>query len=150
MFVTHRPRTRERRLTALLVLVTVVGAIAVGSAPASASNEPIVIPFEKHWVGPSHYVGTAGAGGTIEMFVYDSSVTGSMQHFTVTVNATLPSGSFTAVLDGTFNFSTGKTLLNGVVTDGWLQGAQAHEKGQLVGLDPLSFSGTLQLMPASA
>jgi hypothetical protein len=56
----------------------------------------------------------------------------------------------TAVLDGSFNFSTGKTVLNGTVVDGWLAGAQVHEEGQLVGLDPFTFVGTVQLMPGSA
>jgi hypothetical protein len=134
-------------LAAVALVVVVLGAT---SAAASASNAPVVIPFEKHWVGPGHYVGTACEGGTIEMQVSNSSVTGNVQHFSVTIWATVPGHAFTAVLDGTFNFSTGKTLLNGTVTEGWLAGAQAHEEGQLVDPDTLTFTGTLQLMPASA
>jgi hypothetical protein len=130
----------------------VVAAIVLGvtSTLASASNAPVAIPFEKHWVGPGHYIGTACDGGTIEMQVFNSSVTGDVQHFDVTIQVMLPGRSFTAVLGGTFNFSTGKTLLNGTVTQGWLAGAQAHEEGQLVDPDTLTFTGTLQLMPASA
>jgi hypothetical protein len=151
MLRTHRFHTIERALAAALVLlVTMIAAVAVSTAPASASSEPIRISFEKHSVEPGHYVGTTGDGGSIEMWVSNSSVTGNMQHFDVTISATVADGSFTAELDGTFNFSTARTLLNGTVTEGWLEGAQVHEQGQLVAVDPLTFIGTLRLMPASA
>jgi hypothetical protein len=42
------------------------------------------------------------------------------------------------------------SVLNGTVTDGWLAGAQAHEQRPLVGFDPLTFVGIVQLMPGSA
>ena len=43
------------------------------------------------------------------------------------------------------------SVLNGTVTDGWLAGAQAHEQRRpLVGFDPLTFVGIVQLMPGSA
>jgi hypothetical protein len=148
---THRFHRLERALAAALVpLVTVGAAAAVSNTPASASSQPIKFSFEKHWVEPGHYVGTTSDGGSIEMWVSNSTVTGTMQHFDVTISATVADGSFTAALDGTFNFSTARTLLNGTVADGWLEGAQVHEQGQLVALDPLTFTGTLQLMPASA
>jgi hypothetical protein len=143
-------RTHDGKGRAAIIIAVGAAALTVLAPTGSASNSPVMIPFEKHWVGPGHYVGTAGDGGTIEMLVSNSSVTGNMQHFDVTISATIPGHSFTAVLDGTFNFSTGKTLLNGVVTQGWLAGAQAHEKGQLVDPDTLTFAGTLRLMPASA
>ncbi|HUP14781.1 MAG TPA: hypothetical protein VM848_01820 [Acidimicrobiia bacterium] len=133
-------------------VVLVLAAIAAGSIPASAlaSTAVTVIPFEKHAVGPGHYVGTAGDDGTIEMFVYDSSVTGDVQHFTATVLLSVPEGSLTAILDGRFSFNTGRVVLNGSVVEGWLKGARVHEESQLVGLDPLTFVGTVQLMPSSA
>lgn len=137
-----------RKICVALALV----AIAAGAIPASAlaSNAVTVIPFEKHWVGPGHYVGTAGDDGTIEMFVYDSSVTGDVQHFTATLLLTFPDRSLTAILDGRFNFNTGRVVLNGSVVEGWLQGARVHEESQLVGFNPLTFVGTVQLMPGSA
>ncbi|HYZ19071.1 MAG TPA: hypothetical protein VE615_05970 [Gaiellaceae bacterium] len=151
MFETQRLLARKRGPAAALALLVTLVAVAAAfwTAPASASNEPIFISFEKHWVGPGHYVGTTGDGGSIEMWVSNSTVTGNMQHFDVTISAAVASGSFTAVLDGTFNFSTARTLLNGNVTEGWLAGARMHEEGQLVSLDPLTFTGTLRLMPAS-
>jgi hypothetical protein len=130
-------------------MLVAVAALA-GSGAASASNAAIVVPFEKHWVGPGHYVGTACNGGTIDMQLSDSYVTGDVQHFKATVQLSFGGHSLTAVLDGRFNFSTLATVLNGVVTDGWLTGAQVHEEGQLVAFDPLTFVGTVQLMPGSA
>jgi hypothetical protein len=134
----------------ILLLLLAVGMLAGLSGTAAASDAALVIPFEKHWVAPGHYVGTACGGGAIDMQLSDSSVTGNVQHFTATVQLACASGTLTAVLDGSFNFSTGKTVLNGMVADGWLAGAQVHEEGQLVGLDPLTFVGTFQLMPGSA
>lgn len=149
---TRRSRGRKRGpASALLLLVAVVGAVAVWTAPVAASNAPIEITFEKRWAAPGYYVGTTGGGGSIEMWVSNSSVTGNTQHFDVTIRATLAGGqAFTAALDGTFNFSTAKTLLNGTVTEGWLAGARAHEQGQLVDPGTLTFTGTLRLMPGSA
>ena len=134
----------------LLIALLAAGAVVASTGTAAASNAAIVIPFEKHWVGPGHYVGTACDGGSIDMQLSNSSVTGDVQHFTATVQVALPGRSLTAVLDGSFNFSTGKTVLNGAVVDGWLAGARVHEEGRLVGYDPLTFVGTVQLMPSSA
>lgn len=134
-----------------LLLIGVLGALAVSAPAAPAASAPIAVTFEKVWQAPGYYAGTTGDGGTIEMWVSNSSVTGSMQHFDVTLRASLSGGrSFEATLKGTFNFSTAGTLLTGVVTDGWLAGAQIREQGSLVDDDPLTFGGTLWLMPASA
>jgi hypothetical protein len=137
---------------ALLLLVALV-AVAASAAAAPAANAPVEVTFVKTLVDPGtrYYAGTTGDGGTIEMWVSNSSVSGSMQHFDVTLRASLSGGrTFTAMLKGTFNFSTARTLLSGVVTDGWLAGAQVREQGALVNDNPLTFEGTLSLMPASA
>jgi hypothetical protein len=135
-------------MTLLLVAFVVTLAVA---APATASSAAIVVPFEKHYdASVGHYVGTAGQDGTIAMWVYDSSYPGNVQQFTARLELSIGGNSLTAILDGRFNFSTGRVVLNGVVADGWLEGARIHEKSQLTGLDPLSFAGTVQLMPSSA
>jgi hypothetical protein len=145
-----------RRLLALLVIAP--AALAVTASGVSASSFSIVIPFEKHAVGPGHYVGTAGDGGTIEMQVYDSRFTGGdpetsdhwVQHFKATLQLTVGGQSLTAALDGQFNFTTRQTVLNGVVLDGWLSGSQIHEEGTAVAFSPLTFVGTVMVMPGSA
>jgi hypothetical protein len=145
-----------RKIIGLLVLA--LAALAVTASSVSASSSSMVIPFEKHAVGPGHYVGTAGDGGTIEMQVYDSRFTGGdpetsdhwIQHFKATLQLTVGGQSLTAALDGQFNFTTRQTVLNGVVLDGWLSGAQIHEEGTLTGFAPLTFVGTVMLMRGSA
>lgn len=151
-------RPRDLAVTAALVLVALAAALAV-AVPAGASNAAIVIPFEKQFVGSvedgpegpaNYYVGTAGDDGTIEMWVYGSRVTGGVQHFTATLKLSIGGESLTAVLEGRFNFSTLRVVLNGDVVEGWLAGARVHEESELVGFDPLTFAGTIRLMPGSA
>lgn len=144
----------RRRGWVLASLLTAALMAAAALVPAStAANAPIEVSFVKVLVDPAtrYYAGTTGDGGSIEMWVSNSRVTGSMQHFDVRLQVSLTGGrSFAAQLQGTFNFSTARTLLQGVVTDGWLAGAQLRERGALVSLDPLTFAGMLWLMPATA
>jgi hypothetical protein len=145
---------RNRFAIMLLLLASLVTSLAVAARPATASNAAVVIAFEKRWIGPGHYVGTTSTGGTIEMWVYDVSFAGNVQKFTATLQLSLDGLSLTAVLEGQFNFSTGRVVLNGVVVDGWLAGAQVHEESRYTGDDSETggptFAGTVQLMPASA
>jgi hypothetical protein len=139
---------------ALLVALVALSALAASTGTAAASNAVLVIAFDKQG-SQGHYVGTACDGGTIEMQLSDSSVTGNVQSFTAVVRLECPGGrELTALLDGRFNFETGKTVLNGTVTHGWLAGAQVHEEGVLVAYDPTTtvgrFVGTIRLMPGSA
>lgn len=153
MFAMLRPR--DRRAIALLPLLAALAMSgAVAAQPAAASNAATVISFEKRWIEPGHYLGATGDGGTIEMWLYGVSFVGNVQKFTATLQLSVGGRSLTAILDGQFNFSTGRVVLNGVVVDGWLAGAQVHEESQFTGIDPATggptFAGTVQLMPASA
>ena len=141
---------RRLRVPVLALALAIVGALVIWTGVSSAANAPIAITFEKHWIGPGHYIGTTSGDGTVEIQLTSSIVTGNMQHFDVTISVTRPSGSFTASCSGTFNFITYRTLLNGVITQGVWQGAQVREEGQLVNVDPLTFTGTLFVMPATA
>jgi hypothetical protein len=138
----------------VLLVLLAVAALATFVGSAAASNAVIVLPFTKQGsVIDSHYVGTAAGGAALDMQLSDKYWTGEVQHFTATETLVWPDGrSLTAVLDGCFNNITGATVLNGQVTSGWLQGAQVHEEGQLIGFSyPIaSFAGTVQLMPGSA
>lgn len=135
-----------------LAILSILAVFTI-AAPASASRGAIVVPFEKHWVGPGHYIGTAGEDGTIEMWVYDVSFNGNIQRFSTTLELALDGRSLTATLTGQFNFSTGRVVLSGRVTEGWLSGAQVHEDSQYVGDDPETggpiFAGTVRLMAGS-
>jgi hypothetical protein len=74
----------------------------------------------------------------------------SIQHLAAQFDVAIGTRSFTAILDGDFNSVTRRTLLNGTITGGWLQGAQVHEQGQLVNTDTGHFVGELRLTHASA
>src|SRR5204863_9782911 len=101
-----------RKIFALVVIA--LAALAVSASAVSASSSSIVIPFEKHAVGPGHYVGTAGDGGTIEMQVSDSRFTGgdpetsdhSVQRFEARLQLTVGGQSLTAAPDGALYFTT--------------------------------------------
>jgi hypothetical protein len=136
-----------RKLIALLV---VAAATVAATSSAHADNSPVVISFVKSPVGPGHYAGTTADNCQLDVYMADSHGTGGVQHFTATFVITgCGDHDLTAVLPGIFNSSTGRTVLNGSVTAGWLAGARAHEEGQ-IDWDNGSFAGTLKLMPASA
>ena len=68
-----------------------------------------------------------------------------------------PSGlhSFTALIQGTQNNEIGNAVLNGVITEGWLVGAQVHVTFQVItpcefGERNVCFQGTIRVMPGSA
>ncbi len=126
-----------------LLMTTLIG------APMAAAQPPVVLEFEKQWVAPDHYVGTVGAGGTIEMRLFDKTIIGNTQHFSATVSVGSPSGSFTALVSGQINFSTGRVVLNGSVTGGRWTGARVQEESLLVDPNTGRFVGTIRIMAPS-
>jgi len=60
-----------------------------------------------------------------------------------------PSKSFTAVIHGKHNWQTGIGVLNGVITEGWLAGAQVHVEFQAIPDEDhgFVFQGTITIMP---
>lgn len=120
------------------------------AAPAAAAHQPIVLEFEKQWAGPDYYVGTIDGGGTIEMRLSDTRANGKTEHFSARVDVTLSGRSFSADVSGHYTSSTGRVVLTGTVTSGWLAGAQVVEESQLVDPATGSFIGTVQINPASS
>src|SRR5919106_6809534 len=134
-----------------MLVVAVVGVVALGAAPASASSAPIVITYAKtcnELVG--HCLGSAGDGGTIEMQVTGFRATGKAAQLTVTEEITDGDISFTAEMNGHVS-PAGFILLNGAITDGSFLGAQVHQRSNLVSADGgmTSWIGELRLMPRS-
>lgn len=132
------------RMAAGLALATAI------AAPVTAAERPIVLEFEKAWAADNYYVGTVSGGGTIEMWLSNKSVIGNTQHFDATVVVDNGGGSFTAFVSGQINFSTGRVVLTGTVTSGWLVGARVQEQSQLIDPTSGSFTGTIRLLPASS
>jgi hypothetical protein len=100
-----------RKLIALLV---VAAATVAATSSAYANSSPVAISFVKSPVGPGHYAGKTADNCQLDVYMADSSVTGGVQHFTATFVITgCGDHNLTAVLPGSFNFSTGRTVLNG-------------------------------------
>lgn len=127
--------------------VAVLATLAIAAPVAAADQRPIVLEFLKTGAN-GHYLGTIEGGGTIEMQLFDSETRVNTQHFSAVVDVTLPDASFRAVVSGKINFTTGRVVLNGAVTDGDYEGAQVHEESQLI-WETGAFEGSLQIMPGS-
>jgi hypothetical protein len=132
-----------KKLVLVLIALAVTGAVLTATA---SSAPPVAFHFTKHWVGPGHYVGTLEEGGTIDMQLSNSRVTGNVQHFDALVQVVSPGRSFTSELSGTFNFVTYSTVLNGAVTSGWSAGSRVHEEGLLGDPDTYTFEGVQRVM----
>jgi hypothetical protein len=136
-----------------MLVAAVVGVVAFGAAPASASSAPIVITYAKdcnELIGLC--VGSAGDGGTFEMQVTGFRPTGKAAQLTVTEEITVGDISFTAQLTGHAS-PAGFIVLNGTVTEGSFLGAQVHQRSNFVSASPdgsmTSWIGELRLMPKS-
>ena len=141
----------------LIVVSALILAVAAGSSTAMASQSPTVIPFDKHYNpaasaanGTTTWTGVAGHGATVQVRLVDFRLSGDAEHLTVDWTVSMGSRSFDARLTGIFDDSTERAVLNGVVTAGWLRGAQVHEEGIRVDAATSRIQGTLQLMPATA
>src|SRR3989337_773434 len=107
-------------MTRVMSIVVALMTVLLVATPAAAAQRPIVLEFEKQWAAPDYYVGTVDGGGTIEMWLFAKRVLGNTQHFSATVDVTVPGHSFSADVSGHYTFSTGRVVLTGTVTGGWL------------------------------
>jgi hypothetical protein len=145
--------TRVKAIFGLLLatVATVFGVVAFGAGQASASSAPIVIPYAKTCTtATGHCVGTAGAGGTIEMQVTSFRPSGDAAQLTLSESITVGGISFTANMSGLLS-PAGFIVLNGTVTNGSFAGAQVHQRRNLDGADATTtaWAGELRLIPAS-
>jgi hypothetical protein len=141
----------RKALLAITLLTALVGVVAV--SPATAQPKPLVVTFEKHLVDGTNLIfqGTTGgrAKGGLESRMVPGSLTinGPVWRFAFDwiVDATSEHKSFVARTSGTFDTSTGLVVMDGVVTEGWYEGAAVHEEGQLLDPATLTFAGELQI-----
>ncbi len=147
--------TSMRRPISALVVLVLAGLLSVGlthAAPASASA-PLTLTFEKAAVGPGVWQGTVSGDvdGSLTTVLTDcTGCSGDIWHVEFDWIITAGAESFTARLSGILNTQTGAVVMNGTVAEGFLQGAQVHEEGQLVNAASLGFEGTIRVMPSSA
>jgi hypothetical protein len=144
----------RRMMVVSLFLLALGSAGAVGASTASAESAPVRLSFEKSILDPNAGVWegtTAGdVAGALRTELLGLQVTGPIWHVTFDWIVTAGPQSFTARLFGILNTATGAVVMNGTITDGWLEGAQVHETGQLVDPAVLRFQGSIRLMPATA
>ena len=143
------------KIIVLALLALTLGSIgAVGVSSASATSAPVRLTFEKTIADPAAGVweGTTGGdvNGTLRTELRSLTVTSSIWHVTFDWIVTAGERSFTARLSGVLNTATGAVVMNGTVVEGWLEGSQVHEAGQLLDPDSLHFEGLIRLMPATA
>ena len=133
------------------VLAAVVAVVAFGAAQASASSAPIVISYAKTCDAVFHCTGSAGNGGTIVIDVTSLRTTGDAAQLTLTEQIKVGGISFRAEMNGHLS-PAGFVVLNGRVTDGSFEGAEVHQRSNLVGGggSATEWTGELRLMPATA
>ncbi len=149
-------------LTCSILALPLAAALLFPASSALIADEaPIRLTFEKTLVGPGpapylfHFTGSFGGDFSGQLYV------GQLvrefvdpQHQIVHVVADYffmaDDGvhSFTARVEGHANLHTGEAVLNGVVTAGWLEGAQVQDQFDILGGG--HFQGTFRIMPASA
>jgi hypothetical protein len=147
-----------RRPVSALVVLLLAGLLALGlahAAPAGAAA-PLALTFEKAAVAPGVWEGTVSGdvNGGLTTFLTGCTgpdpYSGRIWHVEFDWIITAGAESFTARLSGILDTQTGQVVMNGTVVDGFLQGAQVHEEGQLVDAATLRFEGSISVMPSSA
>lgn len=141
------------RAAALLALLTLTLPPAVKTdAAAAPAASPVRLTFDKSLAGPGVWEGTTGGdiAGGLRTELVSLRIAGSIWHveFDWIVNA--GAQSFTARLSGILNTKTGRVVMDGTVTDGYLEGARVHEEGQLIDPATLRFQGLIRVMPSTA
>ena len=134
-----------------MLVAAVVGVVAIGASPASASGAPIVITYAKtcnQSIGLC--VGSAGNGGTFRMQVTGIRASGKAAQLTMSEWITVGDVSFTAEMTAHAS-PAGFIVLNGTVTEGDFLGAQIHQRSNFVSAagNMTSWIGELRLMPES-
>ena len=134
---------------------------ATQSQSLQAGGPPVEITFTK-WI-PNYplMVGVTGgdvpgvyAGEVLSRVAFDNGVIVKLRA-RYEVDGAGSDHDFKAVIEGTQNQQTGTAMLNGVVTEGWLTGAQVHVTFQRTSscaefLTGPCFQGTIRVMAGSA
>jgi hypothetical protein len=153
-----RVRSTRRLLVSTLVGLVAAGLLSIGlsfAAPAGAAT-PLQLTFEKQSVAVGVWEGTVSGDVDGDLTTVLTGCTGPnpcagpIWHVEFDWIIVAGAESFTAHLSGVLNTVTGAAIMDGTVVDGFLQGAQVHEEGQLVDPATLGFEGTIRVMPSTA
>ena len=123
------------------------------SSTAAVADEPLYLVFDKTAIAETIWEGTVEGDidGNLETELLSLKVTGPIWHVRFRWSI-VDAGdrSFEATLKGTLHTKTGRVVMNGPITSGYLEGAQVHEEGQLVNLETFRFKGIIRIMPSTA
>ncbi|HEV8715148.1 MAG TPA: hypothetical protein VGX03_20250 [Candidatus Binatia bacterium] len=137
-----------------LVAPWLVAGIVTAFAPQARADHVVHLTFKKALAVPGVFGEWKGIvegdiTGGLRTVLLNSHQSGAILEvgFDWIIDADDPARSFTARLTGTLNTETGKAVMDGAVTDGYLKGAPVHEEGQLVNPDPqvLGFKGVIRI-----
>ena len=120
--------------------------------------KPLMLDYVKVESAPSslNWFGnvTGDIDGNLETRVVGADQSGHILHIQTEWSVDAGTESFEAALVGILDTRTGRLVLNGEVTSGYLAGAQVHDQGRMTGTDPTTggtvFTGFIRIMPGSA
>ncbi len=154
---------RKPLMATAMIASVVITACSDMTAPkneATAVNPsaagPVIVTFTKWIVADGPFMtGFTGYGPDTfagEVLRFTPSKNGIIVGLEARYEVTDPSGSrsFKAVIKGKQNNNTGRAVLNGVVTEGWLTGAHVHVTFQVItpcqfGTGNRCFQGTIRI-----
>ena len=139
----------RKRILALAALLGAVGAIST-TAAATAKAPPVHLTFSKQLSGPGVWSGAVAGDIEGALTTRLISIDDHKPVNRVTFDWIVDAGerSFTARLHGTLDTLTGAVEMKGRVVEGYLEGSQVREAGQLVDPATLAFEGTIDVRPA--
>jgi hypothetical protein len=131
-------------------------AVRLAPSQSAAQARVIQIDFTKWFTtypvmsGNTEYGDGTFAGRILSRTAFDNGVIVQLQARYVVADPTGAGHSFTAVIQGTENLVTSEAVLNGVITEGWMIGAQVHVTFQVItpcqlGTHNLCFQGTIRI-----
>ncbi|MGD2048330.1 MAG: hypothetical protein PVH03_02485 [Chloroflexota bacterium] len=144
---------KTKRVTLIVLLSLMMSALFLVSGAAAENSAPIYLSFEKtDPEGDFVWNGTVDGdvSGGLETQLLGFRQSSKILHVEFDWIVEAGNQSFTARLYGILDTETGRVVMDGTIIDGWLEGAQVHEEGQLVDLNTSAFEGTIRIMPASA
>lgn len=140
--------------------VAALSALVFGVGGVSASSAPVTWRFDVSFDsaataanGAPTWTGTASGpdSGTIAVKLLAADLRGEALHIELEIAVAAGAHSSTIQLSGVFNEVTTRGVLNGIVSNGWLAGAQAHqEAARFDPASPARLTGTLRLMSGTA
>jgi hypothetical protein len=131
---------------------------AVRPAPSQSAAQArvIQIDFTKWFTaypvmsGNTEYGDGTFAGRILSRTAFDNGVIVQLEARYVVSDPSAAGHSFTAVIQGTENLVTSEAVLNGVISEGWMIGAQVHVTFQVItpcqlGTHNVCFQGTIRI-----